>query len=313
MLRQVSRGADYLDDLDLNSLLVQADPGEHARYCTREGRNEVPETLDAQIVADAIPLFERREKLHLHYNVQNTHRAIGTRISGMITRQFGMHELPEGQLTLSLRGSAGQSLGAFAVQGLKMIVEGDSNDYVGKGLSGATIVVRQSPSSQWRSEENAIIGNTVLYGATSGKLFAAGQAGERFAVRNSGATAVVEGCGSNGCEYMTGGKVVILGETGDNFGAGFTGGMAYVLDPKGRFESRINPDTVMWNRVQPGSRWDVELRTLVEQHVEETGSTYAADLLHCWEHTLEQFWHIVPREYAKVIGYVQEDLSKLSA
>ncbi|WP_264786540.1 GltB/FmdC/FwdC-like GXGXG domain-containing protein, partial [Gluconobacter cerinus] len=129
----------------------------------------------------------------------------------------------------------------------------------------------------------------------------------------SGATAVVEGCGSNGCEYMTGGKVVILGETGDNFGAGFTGGMAYVLDPKNRFESRINPDTVMWNRVQPGSRWDVELRTLVEQHVEETGSTYAADLLHCWEHTLEQFWHIVPREYAKVIGYVQEDLSKLSA
>ncbi|WP_068169593.1 glutamate synthase large subunit [Neokomagataea thailandica] len=313
LLRQVSRGADYLDDLDLNSLLVQADPGEHARYCTREGRNEVPDTLDADIMADARPLFSRREKLHLHYTVQNTHRAIGTRVSGEITRQFGMHTLPEGHLTLSLRGSAGQSLGAFAVQGLKLDVEGDANDYVGKGLSGATIVVRKPPSAPWRSEENSIIGNTVLYGATSGKLFAAGQAGERFAVRNSGAITVVEGCGSNGCEYMTGGTVVILGETGDNFGAGFTGGMAYVLDRAGRFEAQVNADTVMLNRVAPGSRWDQELRALVEAHVQETGSTYAEDLLHCWEQTLEQFWHVVPRDYAKVIGYVQEDLSKLSA
>ncbi|MBN3866170.1 glutamate synthase large subunit [Gluconobacter kondonii] len=313
MLRQVSRGADYLDDLDLNSLLVQADPGEHARYCTREGRNEVPETLDGQIIPDATALFERREKLHLHYTVQNTHRAIGTRVSGLITRKFGMKELPEGQLTLSLRGSAGQSLGAFGVQGLKIEVEGDANDYVGKGLSGATIVVRKSPAAQWASEQSAIIGNTVLYGATAGTLFAAGQAGERFAVRNSGATAVVEGCGSNGCEYMTGGTVVILGETGDNFGAGFTGGMAYVLDVKGRFEAQINPDTVMWSRVQAGSRWDQELRALVERHVAETGSTYAEDLLHCWEQTLERFWHVVPRDYARIIGYVQEDLSQLSA
>ncbi|QDH17553.1 glutamate synthase large subunit [Swingsia samuiensis] len=313
MLRQIHRGANYLDDLDLNSLLVQADTGEHERYCTRKGRNEVPETLDAQIVADAVPLFERREKLHLHYNVQNTHRAIGTRTSGIITRQFGMHGLPEGHLTLSLRGSAGQSLGAFAVQGLKLDVVGDANDYVGKGLSGGTIVVRQSPMAQWRSEENAIIGNTVLYGATSGSLFAAGQAGERFAVRNSGAIAVIEGCGSNACEYMTGGKVVILGETGDNFGAGFTGGMAYVLDEGGRFEERINPDTVLWNRVPAGSVWEKDLRELIERHIAETESVYAKDLLHRWEQTLSQFWHIVPREYAKVIGYVQEDLTQLSA
>ncbi|MCQ9155266.1 glutamate synthase large subunit [Acidomonas methanolica] len=303
LLHQVSRGADYLDDLDLNSLLVQADPGPHERYCTREGRNEVPETLDAQIIADARPLFERREKLALHYTVQNTHRAIGTRVSGLITRQFGMHALPPGHLTLRLRGSAGQSLGAFAVQGVKIDMIGDANDYVGKGLSGATIVVRQGQTSTRRSQDNAIIGNTVLYGATSGELFAAGQAGERFAVRNSGAVAVVEGTGSNACEYMTGGTVVLLGPTGDNFGAGFTGGMAYVLDVDGRFESRINPDTLHWNRLDAGDRYAVELRGLVERHAQETGSAYAAELLHRWDDVLAKFWHVVPTDYALAIGY----------
>ncbi|MFT8777309.1 MAG: glutamate synthase large subunit [Gluconacetobacter liquefaciens] len=302
LLKQVSRGADYLDDLDLNSLLAQADPGPHARYCTREGRNEVPETLDAQMIADARPLFDHGEKMQLHYNVQNTHRAIGTRISSLIVRQFGMAKLAPGHLTVRLRGSAGQSLGAFAVQGLKLEVLGDANDYVGKGLSGATIVVRQSPSSNLVSNENAIIGNTVLYGATAGALYAAGQAGERFAVRNSGATAVVEGCGSNGCEYMTGGTVVILGEAGDNFGAGFTGGMAFVYDENGTFEQRINPDTLLWNRVVD-PKWEGVLRGLVETHARETHSRYAALMLHKWENILPRFWQLVPREYAKVIGY----------
>jgi len=312
LLRQVSRGAEYLDDLDLNSLLVQADPGPHARYCTREGRNEVPDTLDAQIVADAKPMFERGEKMQLHYAVQNTHRAIGTRLSSLITRRYGMTGLAPDHLTLRLRGSAGQSLGAFAVQGVKLEVVGDANDYVGKGLSGATIVVRQAPSSRLVSQENAIVGNTVLYGATAGYLFAAGQAGERFAVRNSGAVAVVEGCGSNACEYMTGGTVVILGQCGDNFGAGFNGGMAYVYDADGAFEDRINPDTVLWNRVRDG-RWGDELRVLVERHVQETGSAYAAEMLHHWEREIGRFWQIVPREYARVIGYEQEDMAQLSA
>lgn len=302
LLRQVSRGADYLDDLDLNSLLAQADPGPHARYCTREGRNEVPETLDAQMIADARPLFDHGEKMQLHYNVQNTHRAIGTRISSLIVRQYGMDRLAPGHLTVRLRGSAGQSLGAFAVQGLKLEVLGDANDYVGKGLSGATIVVRQSPSSNLVSNENAIIGNTVLYGATAGALYAAGQAGERFAVRNSGAVAVVEGCGSNGCEYMTGGTVVILGEAGDNFGAGFTGGMAFVYDEHDTFEQRINPDTLLWSRVTD-PKWEATLRELVETHARETHSRYAALLLHKWDKILPRFWHVVPREYAGIIGY----------
>jgi len=312
LLRQASRGADYLDDLDLNPLLAQADPGPHARYCTLEGRNEVPDSLDAQMIDDARNLFEHGEKMQLHYNVQNTHRAIGTRISSLIVRNYGMSGLVPGHLSVRLQGSAGQSLGAFAVQGLKLEVVGDANDYVGKGLSGATIVVRPPNESRRLTQENAIIGNTVLYGATAGALYAAGQAGERFAVRNSGATAVVEGCGSNGCEYMTGGTVVVLGEVGDNFGAGFTGGMAFVYDEHAQFESLINPDTLLWNRVID-PKWEAVLREIVETHVRETRSPFAAMLLHKWEKALPRFWHVVPTEYAKVIGYEAPTSTALSA
>ncbi len=307
LLRQVSRGADYLDDLDLNPILAQADPGPYARYCTRQGRNEVPDTLDARMIEDAVPFFEHGEKMQLQYNVQNTHRAVGTRFSSQIQRRFGTDAFNPGHVTVRLRGSVGQSLGAFAVRGLKLEVLGDANDYVGKGLSGATIVVRPAPSSLLKSNENAIIGNTVLYGATEGALYAAGQAGERFAVRNSGATAVVEGCGSNGCEYMTGGRVVILGEVGENFGAGFTGGMAFVYDPDATFERRINPDTLTWRKVEP--EWEDELRALVETHARETGSRYAAQILHEWERAAAHFWHVVPKEYVKVLGRTREPAS----
>jgi glutamate synthase (NADPH/NADH) large chain len=301
MLHQISRGSDLLDDLDLNPLLVQADPGPFARYCTIEGRNEVPETLDAQMIADAAALFERGEKMQLEYNIRNTHRAIGTKLSSRIVRRFGMTGLNPGHLTVRLRGSAGQSLGAFAVQGLKLEVFGDANDYVGKGLSGATIVVRPAPSSTLVSNHNTIVGNTVLYGATAGALFAAGQAGERFAVRNSGADAVVEGCGSNGCEYMTGGVVVVLGAVGDNFGAGFTGGMAFVHDPDDIFRVRVNPDTVTWQRVAT-AHWAGIVRDLVVRHAEETQSRHARRLLHDWERTLGAFWQVVPKEFARYLA-----------
>ena len=300
-LRQVSRGGEWLDDLDLNPLLVQADPGPHARYCTLEGRNEVPETLDAQMIADAAPLFERGEKMQLQYNIRNTHRAIGTKMSSRITRQFGMSTLQPGHVTVRMRGSAGQSLGAFAVQGLKLEVLGDANDYVGKGLSGATIAVRPAPSSALVSQNNTIIGNTCLYGATAGALYAAGQAGERFAVRNSGAVSVIEGCGSNGCEYMTGGTVVILGAVGDNFGAGFTGGMAFVLDAEDMFSKRTNPETIDWQRVAH-PHWEAVLRDLIEAHVRETNSRYAQGLLHDWPGTLSRMWQVVPKGYAKYLA-----------
>ena len=300
LLVQVSRGSEFLDDLDLNPLLAQADPGPHARYCTLVGRNEVPETLDAQMIEDAKPLFERGEKMQLQYTIRNTHRAIGTKLSSKIVRAYGMRGLAPGHVTIRLRGSAGQSLGAFAVQGVKLEVFGDANDYVGKGLSGATIVVRTAPSSTLVSHENTIIGNTCLYGATAGELFAAGQAGERFAVRNSGATAVVEGCGSNGCEYMTGGTVVILGAVGDNFGAGFTGGQAFIYDPDGQFEHRVNPDTLLWQRVE-NPAWGDTLRGLVERHVAETSSRYAATMLVDWARALRQFWQVVPKEYLRYL------------
>jgi len=302
LLRQVSRGSEFLDDLDLNPLLVQADPGPHARYCTLEGRNEVPETLDAQMIADAAALFSRGEKMQLQYNIRNTHRAIGTKLSSRIVRRYGMAGLQPGHLSVRLRGSAGQSLGAFAVQGLKLEVFGDANDYVGKGLSGATIVVRPSPSSGLASQHNTIIGNTVLYGATAGALFAAGQAGERFAVRNSGAVAVVEGCGANACEYMTGGTVVVLGAVGDNFGAGFTGGMAFVHDPEDQFHHRVNPDTVLWQRVA-SPHWEAALKHLVATHVAETSSRYARILLLDWERELPRFWQVVPKEYVKYLSH----------
>jgi glutamate synthase (NADPH/NADH) large chain len=306
LLHQVSRGAAWLDDLDLNPLLVQADPGGHERYCTQVGRNEVPETLDAEMIADATPLFARREKMQLQYAIRNTHRAIGTKLSSRITRQYGMTGLAPGHITVRLRGSAGQSLGAFAVQGLKLEVLGDANDYVGKGLSGATIVVRPPLSSPLLSQNNTIIGNTCLYGATAGKLFAAGQAGERFAVRNSGALTVIEGCGSNCCEYMTGGTVVVLGAIGDNFGAGFTGGMAYIYDPDMMFAQRVNAESLTWQRVAH-PHWEGELRGLIETHVAETGSKYAAGLLIDWPTTLAAFWQVVPKGFAKYLAAPLEE------
>ena len=294
LLAQVSRGGEHLDDLDLNPLLVHADPGSNMPYCTIEGRNEVPDTLDAQMVRDAAAFLARGEKMQLTYTVANTARAIGARISSHIVRKFGMTGLPPGHLTVELRGSAGQSLGAFAVQGLRIELTGEANDYVGKGLSGATLVIKPSPHLE-RPHSNAIIGNTVLYGATAGRLFAAGRAGERFAVRNSGAVTVVEGCGANGCEYMTGGTAVILGSVGDNFAAGMTGGMAFVLDLENRFEVALNPESVVVQRLA-STHWESVLRGLVAEHAAETGSRFAADLLRDWDMVRGQFWQVCPKE-----------------
>jgi len=295
LLAQVSRGAAHLDDLDLNPLLIMADPGPNQPYCTLEGRNEVPDTLDAQILADAGPLFDVGEKMQLQYNIQNTQRAIGTRLSSKIVRKYGMTGLAPGHLTVRLRGSAGQSLGAFAVQGVKLEVFGDANDYVGKGLSGGTIVVRPLTKSALATQDNTIVGNTVLYGATAGYLFAAGQAGERFAVRNSGATAVVEGCGSNGCEYMTGGLAAILGTVGENFAAGMTGGMAFVYDPEELLPIRINPESVVFQRLEV-PYYETVARELIERHARETQSKYAERLLVDWRLTRRQLWQVVPKE-----------------
>ena len=302
LLRQVGYGSDDLVDLDLNPLLAVADSGLNARYCTLEGRNEVPDTLDAQMIKDAHSALEHGEKIQLAYTIRNTQRAIGTRLSSTIISRFNTSELQLDHITIRLRGSAGQSLGAFAVRGLKIEVLGDANDYVGKGLSGGTITIRTRPSSKLIPHENTIIGNTVLYGATSGKLFAAGQAGERFAVRNSGASVVVEGCGSNGCEYMTGGTAVILGRVGDNFAAGMTGGMAFVYDDGFDFAPRINSETVLFQRVA-SSHWENVLKSLLAEHVRETASPRAESILSGWEFELPKFWQICPKEMVERLEF----------
>ena len=296
LLTQVSRGSAHLDDLDLNPLLITVDGATDIVYDRHKERNAVPDTLDAEIVRDAHRFLEDGEKMQLSYAVQNTHRSVGTRTSSHIVKKFGMRNgLQPDHLTVKLSGSAGQSLGAFAAPGLKLEVSGDANDYVGKGLSGGRIVVRPPMASPIVAGENTIIGNTVLYGATDGYLFAAGRAGERFAVRNSGAKVVIEGCGSNGCEYMTGGVAVIVGDIGANFGAGMTGGMAYLYDPENKAPALMNMETLVTCQVTV-DHWRSQLEELLEMHLAETGSRRVADILQHWDTEQQNFLQICPKE-----------------
>ncbi|MFC3578741.1 glutamate synthase large subunit [Sphingomonas hylomeconis] len=307
LLRQVSRGAEHLDDLDLNPILAKVDADDsQRRFSLSTFRNEVPDSLDAQMIRDAAAVFSRGEKMQLTYSVRNTHRAVGTRLSSEITAKFGMSTLADGHVHVRLRGSAGQSLGAFLCKGVTLEVFGDANDYVGKGLSGGKIVVRPMVSATLASERNTIIGNTVLYGATSGSLLAAGQAGERFAVRNSGANVVVEGCGANGCEYMTGGVAVVLGEVGANFGAGMTGGMAFVYDADDSFARRANPESITWQRLA-SMHWESVLLGLVRAHHAATDSKWSGALLDDWGRAVERFWQIVPKEMLGRLPHALDD------
>jgi len=313
LLRQVSRGAEHLDDLDLNPILAKVDADEdNRRFSLSTWRNEVPDSLDAQMIKDAAAVFTRRERMQLTYTVRNTHRAVGTRLSSEVTRTFGMSALNDGHVHVRLRGSAGQSLGAFLCKGITLEVFGDANDYVGKGLSGGIIVVRPMVSSPLESWNNTIVGNTVLYGATSGRLFAAGQAGERFAVRNSGAQVVVEGCGANGCEYMTGGVAVVLGKVGMNFGAGMTGGMAFVYDADGSFARRANPESIVWQRLS-SAHWESVLHGLVTAHAEATDSKWSGGILEDWERSLGHFWQVVPKEMLTRLPQPLDDSVELVA
>ena len=296
LLSQVSRGSDHLDDLDLNPLLISVDGADKINYNRDRERNTVLDTLDKEIVRDAARFLNDGEKMQLSYAVQNTHRTVGTRTSSHIVQNFGMrNNLQPDHLTVKLKGSAGQSLGAFAAPGLKIEVSGDANDYVGKGLSGGIIVVRPPMVSQLKASANTIIGNTVLYGATDGMLFAAGRAGERFAVRNSGAKVVIEGCGSNGCEYMTGGVAIILGTIGANFGAGMTGGMAYIYDPNGTALELLNVESLVTGKVEV-SFWEEQLFSLIKMHHEETSSQKAGEILQHWDTEKYNFLQICPKE-----------------
>ena len=295
LLRQVSKGSPNLDDLDLNPLFVQADNGKNKRYCESPEINSVPDTLDQKLWPSIEEKIDKKEKITDEFEIKNTDRAVGTRISYHLYKKFGNNNLKENTLELKFKGSAGQSFGAFAIKGLKLLLKGDANDYVAKGLSGGTIIVKLQDESNLVSNENTIIGNTVLYGATSGKLLAAGQAGERFAVRNSGATAVTEGCDSNGCEYMTGGEIVILGDVGDNFGAGMTGGMAFIYDPENQFDKKANPESIVWQTPET-KYWINHLKSLVQEHSIETNSLISKKIIENFENEINNFLQVCPKE-----------------
>ena len=295
LLRQVSKASPNLDDLDLNPLFVQTDAGENTRYCTVPEINSVPDTLDQEILPEIKEQIGKVKIIEKEYIIKNTHRTVGTRISNHLYEKYGSEKLEDGFLSLKFKGSAGQSFGAFAIKGLKLILKGDANDYVGKGLSGATVVVKLPDESNLVSHENTIIGNTVLYGATSGKLFAAGQAGERYAVRNSGSISVIEGCDSNACEYMTGGTVVILGDVGDNFGAGMTGGMAFIYDINKKFDKKVNPETVVWQTPET-DYWITYLKNLVQEHHQETNSDFSKKIIENFDREISNFIQVCPKE-----------------
>ena len=295
LLSQVNKGASNLDDLDLNPLLVQADPGENLRYCKDNHINKVPETLDEKIWTDIKDKLNPSNKNNFEYEIENTSRSVGTRLSHHVYKKFGNEKLKDNTINIKLTGSAGQSLGAFLTKGISLTVEGDCNDYVGKGLSGGEIVVKIPSNSKLVAEQNTIIGNTVLYGATSGKLYASGQAGERFAVRNSGSFAVIEGCGAHGCEYMTGGTTIILGAVGDNFGAGMTGGMAFIYDEKNEFENFANPASIIWQTVET-DYWKKFLKESIEDFANKTSSKKAREILGNFKTELKNFKQVCPIE-----------------
>jgi glutamate synthase domain-containing protein 3 len=255
--------------------------------------------LDVKLIELCAPALERRERVQHTLPIRNVHRTAGGMLAGEVARRHGKEGLPEGTISLAFEGSAGQSFGAFITNGMEFELEGDANDYVGKGMAGGIIAVRAPKTATFRTEENILIGNTAMYGATSGKAFFAGRAGERFCVRNSGATAVVEGVGDHGCEYMTGGRTLVLGRTGRNFAAGMSGGFAYVFDEVGDFRERVNLGMVELEAL--GADDAAFVAALLEEHRDRTGSRRAIALLSDWEKTLPRFVKVVPLEYRRVL------------
>ena len=282
-------------DIELQRLLGDADPQAHTpRHWDGSKRHFMVDTLNQHLLETSLTALRNGADLRLTQPITNQNRATATTLAGQLALLAN-----HGKATLEFIGSAGQSFGAWATRGMHLMLIGDANDYVGKGLAGGEIVVRPSDAAQYAPHEAVILGNTVLYGATSGSLYAAGQAGERFAVRNSGATAVVEGIGDHGCEYMTGGTVVILGRTGRNFGAGMTAGQAFVFDPTNHFIQQLSPELPPATRLQSPLLAD-HLRMLLEQHWERTGSPLAAEILACWQTAVASFWYVAPAATAAI-------------
>ena len=290
-----ARGLDF-------SAILYAPPAEPsaARRRVRAQDHGLEAALDNEIIARASAALEHRTPVSISLPIRNVNRTVGTMLGYQVTKRYGSEGLPDDTIRLLFTGSAGQSFGAFVPRGITLTLQGDSNDYMAKGLSGGKIIVYPPKQARFVPEENIIIGNVALYGATSGEAYFRGVAGERFAVRNSGALAVVEGVGDHGCEYMTGGRVIVLGPTGRNFAAGMSGGIAYVLDPTGRFERRCNRDMVDLGPIEHLE--DIELvQRAIREHVRHTGSEVGARVLADWAAALRGFVRIMPRDFQRVL------------
>jgi glutamate synthase (NADPH/NADH) large chain/glutamate synthase (ferredoxin) len=291
--------------VDLTHLLTHVElPEGEPRRRVQPPPAVLEDALDWQLLERAGPAIERGERVSVQLPIRNVNRCVGGILSSHIARAHGAEGLPADSILVDFEGTAGQSFGGWLAPGVTFTLSGDANDYAGKGLSGGVLAVRprEGMNAEFVAEDNVIVGNTVLYGATSGKAFFRGVAGERFAVRNSGACAVVEGVGDHGCEYMTGGRVVVLGPTGRNFAAGMSGGIAYVLDEQGAFAARCNMGMVDFEALT--SEDAIELRAMIDEHAQRTGSPVAAEVLERWENLLAQgaFVKVMPRDYKRVLG-----------
>lgn len=286
--------------IDLSGILHPVNnPKEVTLYNSEQQDHGIAEIIDWKLLAAAQPALQDKTPVFATYEVRNVDRTIGTLLSNEISKKYGSVGLPDNTINYKFKGSAGQSFGAFATKGISFELEGEANDYVGKGLSGAQLAIYPAEKATFTPEENIIIGNVALYGATSGEVFIRGMAGERFAVRNSGATTVVEGIGDHGCEYMTGGRALILGETGRNFAAGMSGGIAWVYNPNNTFNDNCNLEMV---DLDPLTNKDSEqIKALLRKHISLTGSKVGKHILDNWDIASTQFVKVYPKEYKKVL------------
>jgi glutamate synthase (ferredoxin) len=299
--------------LDLSAIFKLPEVGPQVQKCCVHAQDhQIEKALDNVLIELAKDALDEKRPVEMHLPIRNVNRTVGTMLGSQITRRYGAEGLADDTIRIHFKGSAGQSFGAFVPNGVTLTLEGDSNDYLGKGLSGGKIVVSPPAGSTFKAEENIIIGNVALYGATAGEAFICGVAGERFAVRNSGATAVVEGVGDHGCEYMTRGLVVVLGRTGRNFAAGMSGGMAFVIDEHGDFAQRCNLEMV---DLEPfaGSADEQRIRELIQRHAELTKSRRANEILANWTKYRELFHKIMPLDYRRVMNEQAENKVKTVA
>jgi glutamate synthase (ferredoxin) len=302
------------ENLDFSAILHQPEvPAHYGRYQQISQNLELEKTLDnSKLLQICVAALEKGEKVVAELEIQNTDRAVGTILGSEISKKYGAEGLPADTINLKFYGSAGQSFGAFVPKGVTLTLEGDANDYIGKGLSGGKIIVHKPKSADFIASENIIIGNTAFYGATAGEAFISGVGGERFAVRNSGANAVIEGVGDHGCEYMTGGRVIILGKTGKNFAAGMSGGIAYIFDESGDFPSLCNTEMVELTKIEDESEIEF-VKNQIFRHIELTESQLATEILVNWEESLSKFVRVIPNDYRRVIEaqkkFIAEGLS----